>query len=177
MEAEGYLSREQIMARIFETAEREAWPDEKLSFRIQRELRIEDSALKHIMRVYRAYKNDEKITEAQWREVLNAWRNDEESKTGPYKALLCYEAAKWVERELRFRGISVQWKTGGDYDHTVRSVEEYLKLERGPGTDILAAIEEILKEREIWGIRAKAKARDFLEELRETEIHRRSVFD
>ena len=169
MEAEGYLSRAQLMACIFETAEREDCSDEKLSLQIRGKLRIKDGALKQIMRVYRAYKDDEKITEAQWREVRNAWRNDEESITGPYKALRCYESAKWVERQLRYEGISVQWKTGGDYDHTVKSVEGYLKLERGSGADILAAIEEILKEREIWGIRAKAKARDFL--------NRRSVFD
>ena len=163
METEGYTSRPQLMARIFETAESEDWKDEKLSLRIQRDLRIKDGALKQIMRVYRAYKNHEKITEAQWREVLNAWCNEEESITSPYEALRCYEAAKEVERELRYEGISVQWKTGGDYDHTVKSVEGYLKLERKSDADTLAAIEEILKEMEIWG--GRAKARDFLKKL------------
>ena len=177
MEAESYSSRPQIMVRIFETAEREDWLDEKLSLRIQRELRIKAGTLKHIMRVYRAYKDDEKITETQWREVLNAWRDEEASITGPYNALLCYEAAKWIERQLRYKGIegiSVQWKTGGDYDHTVKSVNGYLELERGPSADILAAIEVIL-EGEIWDIPAKAS--EFLKTLHKTEIFRRSVFD
>ena len=176
MEAERFLSRAELMARIFETAERGDWSDAKLSRQIQCKLRIKDGALKQIMRFYRAYKDDEKITEAQWREVRNAWRNNEESITGPYKALLCYEAAKWIERLLRYKGIegiSVQWKTGGDYDHTVKSVKGYLELERGPSADILAAIEVILEEE----TDIPARASEFLKTLHETEIFRRSVFD
>ena len=173
VEAEGYLSRPQLMAHIFETAEREDWSDEKLSRQVQGKLRIKDGALKQIMRVYRAYKDDDKITEAQWREVLNAWRNDEASMTGPYNALRCYEAAKEVERTLRrYEGISVQWKTSGDYNHTVMSVEGYLEL-RESSADLIAAIEEILEE-EGWYI--TANARDFLEKRCKTEKYLRSVF-
>ena len=174
MEAEGYSSREQIMAHIFETAEREAWSDGKLTLRLE-ELRITASSLKQIMRVYREHnKVYGKITEAQWREVLNAWRDEKETMTGPYNALRCYEVAKEVEGELRhYEGISVRWKTGG-YDHTVKSEEEYLELEIGCGADLVAIIEEIY-ERGWYGL--SGRAQNFLEKLCRREKYRRSLFD
>ena len=174
MEAEGYKSREQIMAHIFETAEREDWSEGKLTLRLEG-LRISGSSLKQIMRVYREYKKVYgKITEAQWREVLNAWRDEKETMTGPYKALRCYEVAKEVEIMLRgYEGISVQWKTGG-YDHTVKSEEGCIELEIGCDADLVAIIEEI-SEAGWYGL--SGQARNFLEKLCRREKYRRSLFD
>ena len=175
METEGYVSREQIMADIFETAEREDWSDEKLKLRLKEKLKTSDSSLKQIMRVYREYKDYYgRITQVQWREVLNAWRDEKEKMTGPYNALRCYEVAKEVERQLRhYEGISVRWKTGG-YDHTVKSEEEYMELEIGDGADLVAIIEEISKEG-WYGL--SGRAQNFLEKLCRREKYRRSLFD
>ena len=176
MEAEGNLSRGQFLAHIFETAEEEDWSDEKLRSQFQSPLEswITPEILKHIMGLYRAYKYDERITKAQWHEVQNAWRDKKASITGPYKSLLYYEYAKRIERLLGCKGIeglSVQWKTSGDYEPTVKSITGYLEL-RGPSAAILATIEIIEGETDILN----RATRDFLEKLRQTERLRRSVF-
>ena len=174
METEGYVSREQIMADIFETAEREDWSDEKLKLRLKEKLKTSDSSLKQIMRFYREYKDYGRITQVQWREVLHAWRDEKEKMTGPYNALRCYEVAKEVEGQLRhYEGISVRWKTGG-YDHTVKSEEKYLELEIGDGADLVAIIEEI-SEGGWYGL--SPRAQNFLEKLCRREKYRRSLFD
>lgn len=175
MEAEGNLSRRQFLAHIFETAEEEDWSDEKLRSKFQSpsESWITPGILKHIMGVYRAYK-DEGITKAQWHEVQNAWRDEKASITGPYSSLLYYRYAKRIERLLGCKGIeglSVQWKTSGDYEPTVTSITGYLEL-RGPSAAILAAIEIIEGETDI----SNRATRDFLEKLRQTEKLLRRVF-
>ena len=176
METEGYVSREQIMADIFETAEREDWSDEKLKLRLKKKLKTSDSSLKQIMRFYREYKDYGRITQVQWREVLNAWRDEKVEMTKPYNAWRCYMAAKEIASTLeRYEGISVRWKMD-DYDHTVTKVRAYLELEIGDGADLVAIIDEIEEGFVDW-FPLSANAKNFLEKLRKAEKDRRSLFD